>query len=62
MPFFVFQKSIFIRGFGDVPKDADEDDEHEFSLSMEARRAPIPVDLSTDTIPAGLSKALENGE
>jgi hypothetical protein len=53
-------------GDGDVEGNV-EDDEHElpFPLSMKARRAPIPLDfkhpVSTNTVPAGLFKALANG-
>ncbi|KAH9053318.1 hypothetical protein EDB87DRAFT_1652018 [Lactarius vividus] len=59
---------------GDVDEDGDGDiegndvdDEHELPmpLSMKARRAPIPLDfkhpVSTNTVPAGLFKALANG-
>jgi hypothetical protein len=50
-------------GDGDIV----DDDEHELPmpLSMKARRAPIPLDfkhpVSTNTVPAGLFKALANG-
>ena len=57
----------------EVDSDADEeeeesvDEEHELPvpLSMKARRAPIPLDfkhpISTNTVPAGLFKALASG-
>jgi hypothetical protein len=62
-------------GDGDTDADADADGEGEESgdmehelpmpLSMKARRAPIPLDfkhpVSTNTVPAGLFKALANG-
>ena len=60
-------------GEGDADADADGegeesvDEEHELPipLSMKARRAPIPLDfkhpVSTNTVPAGLFKALANG-
>ncbi|KAI0297544.1 hypothetical protein B0F90DRAFT_1912759 [Multifurca ochricompacta] len=62
-------------GDGDGDRDGDEDGEGEGSvdvehelpipLSMKARRAPIPLDfkhpVSTNTVPAGLFKALANG-
>ncbi|KAH8981991.1 hypothetical protein EDB86DRAFT_3106937 [Lactarius hatsudake] len=53
-------------GDGDIEGN-DVDDEHELPmpLSMKARRAPIPLDfkhpVSTNTVPAGLFKALANG-
>ena len=57
---------------GEGDDDADEEgeesiEEHELPvpLSMKARRAPIPLDfkhpISTNTVPAGLFKALANG-
>ena len=57
---------------GEGDDDADEEgeesiEEHELPvpLSMRARRAPIPLDfkhpISTNTVPAGLFKALANG-
>ena len=61
-------------GDGDLDDDEDgdiegnvDDDEHELPmpLAMKARRAPIPLDfkhpVSTNTVPAGLFKALANG-
>ncbi|KAH9171750.1 hypothetical protein EDB89DRAFT_2114402 [Lactarius sanguifluus] len=49
---------------GDVDEDGDGDIEGN-DLSMKARRAPIPLDfkhpVSTNTVPAGLFKALANG-
>ncbi|KAH8999723.1 hypothetical protein EDB92DRAFT_2080754 [Lactarius akahatsu] len=63
-----------VSGDGDADEDGDGDiegndvdDEHELPmpLSMKARRAPIPLDfkhpVSTNTVPAGLFKALANG-
>jgi hypothetical protein len=53
-------------GDGDIEGN-DVDDEHELPMpmSMKARRAPIPLDfkhpVSTNTVPAGLFKALANG-
>ena len=52
---------------GDADIEGNLDDEHELPmpLSMKARRAPIPLDfkhpVSTNTVPAGLFKALANG-
>jgi hypothetical protein len=54
---------------GDADGEGDEsvDEEHELPvpLSMKARRAPIPLDfkhpVSTNTVPAGLFKALASG-
>ncbi len=52
VPFFVFQQSIFIRGFGlGVPKDADEDDEHEWP-----RRAPFPTTYQPTPSPRACSR------
>ena len=56
-------------GDGDADGEGEEsiDEEHELPipLSMKARRAPIPLDfkhpVSTNTVPAGLFKALANG-
>jgi hypothetical protein len=62
-----------VNGEGDEDADADGEEEeggdmeHELPipLSMKARRAPIPLDfkhpVSTNTVPAGLFKALANG-
>ena len=52
---------------GDEDEEGSLDAEHELPvpLSMKARRAPIPLDfkhpVSTNTVPAGLFKALANG-
>jgi hypothetical protein len=56
-------------GDGDADEEGEEsvEEEHELPvpLSMRARRAPIPLDfkhpISTNTVPAGLFKALANG-
>ena len=54
-------------GDADVEGDESEDEEHELPIppSMKARRAPIPLDfkhpISTNTVPAGLFKALASG-
>ena len=52
-------------GDGDIEGNVDDEHELPFPLSMKARRAPIPLDfkhpVSTNTVPAGLFKALANG-
>ena len=49
----------------DVEGNADDEHELPMPLAMKARRAPIPLDfkhpVSTNTVPAGLFKALANG-
>src|SRR6266702_383311 len=52
-------------GDGDIEGNVDDEHELPMPLSMKARRAPIPLDfkhpVSTNTVPAGLFKALANG-
>jgi hypothetical protein len=58
-----------VEGDGDADEEGEDslEEEHELPvpLSMRARRAPIPLDfkhpISTNTVPAGLFKALANG-
>ncbi|KAF8257860.1 hypothetical protein EI94DRAFT_1692001 [Lactarius quietus] len=52
-------------GEGDFEGNVDDEHELPMPLAMKARRAPIPLDfkhpVSTNTVPAGLFKALANG-